>query len=90
MKFYHYEREGGGAENVLAMLKGGHNKFLVVFTQWHEVLSIVKGGVNSFHPLNGRARKVLPCLDGGGGAQQVLDMQFSLFVAPPFHPLPVN
>ena len=26
MKFYPYEK-GGGAEKVLAMLKGGHNKF---------------------------------------------------------------
>ena len=28
MKFYPYEKGGGGgAEKVLAMLKGGHNKF---------------------------------------------------------------
>ena len=28
MKFYPYKREGGGAEKVLAMLKGGgHNSF---------------------------------------------------------------
>ena len=26
MKFYHYEKGGGGAEKVLAMLKGGHKK----------------------------------------------------------------
>ena len=32
MKFYPYEKEGGGAEKVLAMLKGGrHNKFLGSF-----------------------------------------------------------
>ena len=27
MKFYPYEKGGGGSEKVLAMLKGGHNKF---------------------------------------------------------------
>ena len=32
MKFYPYEK-GGGAENVLTMLKGGTNSFEVVFTQ---------------------------------------------------------
>ena len=26
-KFYPYEKRGGGGEKVLAMLKGGHNKF---------------------------------------------------------------
>ena len=30
MKFYPYEK-GGGAEKVLAMLKGGHNNFLGSF-----------------------------------------------------------
>ena len=27
VKFYPYEKGGGGADKVLAMLKGGHNKF---------------------------------------------------------------
>ena len=27
MKFYPYVKGGGGAEKVLAMLKGGHKKF---------------------------------------------------------------
>ena len=27
MKFYPYEKGGGGADKVLAMLKGGHKKF---------------------------------------------------------------
>ena len=31
VKFYPYEK-GGGAENVLAMLKGTHKMFWIVFT----------------------------------------------------------
>ena len=31
MKFYPYEKGGGGAEKVLAMLKGGTKSFGVVF-----------------------------------------------------------
>ena len=33
MKFYPYTEGGGGAENVLAMLKGGTTSVAVVFTQ---------------------------------------------------------
>ena len=31
MKFYPYEKVGGGGRKVLAVLKGGHKKFGVVF-----------------------------------------------------------
>ena len=31
MKFYPYEKGGGGAEKVLAILKGGHKKLLGSF-----------------------------------------------------------
>ena len=44
------------------------------------------GGAKSFHSLNergGEARKVLPWLREGGGAQKVSDPRFSHFVAPP-------
>ena len=33
MKFYPYEKVGGGAEKVLAMLKGGTTSFGVGFTR---------------------------------------------------------
>ena len=46
MKFYLYEK--GDGKKVLAMLKGGHNKFGVVFTWYIEVLAILKGGCKTF------------------------------------------
>ena len=33
VKFYPYEKRGGGAETFLAMLKGGTKHFGIVFTQ---------------------------------------------------------
>ena len=45
-----------------------------------KVLAMLKGGFQSF---KGGARKVLPCLDGGGGGQKGSDPRFSHFVAPP-------
>ena len=57
----------GGAEKVLAMLKGGHKKFLGSFYVVASRFShIVGGGTKSFHSLKGGAPKVLPCLEGGG------------------------
>ena len=41
--------------------------------------------MKSFHSLKGGARKVLPCLEGGG-CKNVSDPRFSHFVPP----LPVN
>ena len=78
-----------GAENVLAMLKGGGTKcFEVVLTRELEVLAIVMGGGHKrCPPFKGGAQNVLPCLKGGR-AQQVLDSQFSHFVAPPPPPPP--
>ena len=43
MKFYPYEK-GGGAEKVLAMLKGGHNKFWGSFCAVARSFSHIKGG----------------------------------------------
>ena len=47
MKFYPYEKWGGGdgGKTVLAMMKGGGvtNSFGVVFTRYLEVLAILKG-----------------------------------------------
>ena len=78
MKFYPYER-GGGAEKVLAKLKGGggHKKFRGSFSH------IVGGGREKF-PLfkrGGGRQKFYPVLRGG--AQKVSDPRFSHFVAPP-------
>ena len=42
-----------------------------------------RGVTKSSHSLKGGAQKVLPCLEGGGGAQKVSDPRFSHFVAPP-------
>ena len=41
-------KEGGGADNVLAMLKGGHNKFCSSLNRGIEVLAILKGGGHTF------------------------------------------
>ena len=80
-------------EKVLAMLKGGHNKFwgsfYVVARRFSHIVGGGGGGREKF-PLFKRgvgAQKVLPCL-GGGGAQKVSDPRFSHFVVPP--PLPRN
>ena len=55
--------EKGGAEKVLAMLKGGHKTF---WGSFYAVLAILKGGAKGFHSLKGGgAQKVLPCLEGG-------------------------
>ena len=46
-------KKGGGAEQVLAMLKGGGTKsFEVVLTRELEVFSILMEGAKCFHPLN--------------------------------------
>ena len=69
-------RKGGGAENVLAMLKGGRGSFDVVLTRELEVLAIVMGG---------GMQKFYPVLRGGVAAQKVSDKRFSHFVASPPH-----
>ena len=54
MKFYPYEKGGGGAEQVLAMLKGGWGgttSFEVVLTQEFEVLAIVMGRAQTISTL---------------------------------------
>ena len=54
---------GGGAENVLAMLKGGTKSFEVGLTRELEVWAIVMGGgaQKVFIIEGGGAQKVLPC-----------------------------
>ena len=68
------KRGGWGAGKVLAMLKGwwggGRKRFGEGFLLKLKVLAILKGGIaKCFHPLKrgGRAQKVLPCLELGGG-----------------------
>ena len=60
VKFYRYEKGGGGV--------GGTAGFGVVLTQELEVLAIVEGLVINFHPIKRGARKFYPVLGGGGGA----------------------
>ena len=59
-------KRGGGAEKVLAMLKGGYKKFWGRF--YAVAWSILKGGggVKSFHSLKGGAQIFLHSLEGGG------------------------
>ena len=67
MKFYPYEKGGGGAEKVLAMLKGGHKQFWDSFYVEGCSFSHIEGRRKKF-PLferGGGAQKVLPCLEGG-------------------------
>ena len=70
----------GGVENVLDMLKGGHNKFEVVLMWEFDVLAIVMGGAQSFHFLKGGVQNILPCLEEG--TQKKSDPRFSHYVAP--------
>ena len=88
VKFYPYEM-GGGAETVLAMLKGGTTSFEVVFNT-EACLAIMMGGGGGrkkFPPFKRGGRKKFYPVLRGGGAQKVSDPRFSHFVAPP--PLPV-
>ena len=81
VKFYPYKKSG--AEQVLAILKGGggpHN-FEVVLTWELKILAIVMGWGH---------RQVLPCLEGWGGGQKVSDPRCFHFVAPPPPPPPRN
>ena len=53
VKVYPYEK-GGGAEQVLAILKGGHKKFWASFYAVALSFSHTEGGgAKSFHPLKG-------------------------------------
>ena len=60
---------------------GDTKRFEVVLTRELEVLAILMGGGKGLIPLEGRAQKVVPCLERWGGVQQVLDPLFSHFVA---------
>ena len=62
----------GGAEQVLAMLKGAHKMFWGSFTQRKTVKSVSHierggGGAKKLPLFKRGVRKVLPCLGGGGG-----------------------
>ena len=63
-------RKGGGAEKVLAILKGGGGAQQVLGLFLRGSLKFwpyCRGGALSFHSLKGGgARNVLPCLEGGG------------------------
>ena len=66
------------------MLKGLHLKFWGSFHMVASSFSHIKGGGGAVSTLEkGEAQKVLPCLEGGGAAQNVSDLQFSHFVGPP-------
>ena len=79
MKFYPFKKRG--AEELLAMLKGGHKKFWGSFYPVVRSFSHIEGGRKMFPLFKKGPQKVLPCLDGG--AQKVSDTHFSHFVAPP-------
>ena len=58
MKFYPYEKGGGGGGKSCSHVEGGGGGAIEVYLRW---------GTKSFHSLKGgRARNVLPCLEGGG------------------------
>ena len=66
---YIFKKEGGGgAEQVLAMLKGGTTSFEIVLTQKPKVLAIdiVMGVRKTFRPLKGGTGKLSPCLEERG------------------------
>ena len=85
MKFYPYEKTGGGGGG------GGHKKLRGSF---YTVLSMLKGAcANSFDSLKGKARKVLPWLEGGGGGAKSFGPAISPFCSPlppPPPPAPRN
>ena len=74
-------KRGGGAENVLAMLKGGHNKFWGSF--YTSFSRIEGGGAKSFHPLKGGWRKKFYPVLRGGGAKGFGNAIFSFCRPPP-------
>ena len=53
---------------------------VTVFQSGHDEIHIV---TNIGTHWGGGARQVLPCFEGGGGAQKVWDPRFSHFVEPP-------
>ena len=64
------KKRGGGGKS-FSHAEGGQKKcFGVAFPQKLEVLAILNGGHRKFLPWGGREH-FLPCLEGGGGAQQV-------------------
>ena len=58
--FYLYNKVGGGAETVLAMLMGSTKSLGVVLTQELEVLSILKGGHCNFPPFKRGLKGLTP------------------------------
>ena len=64
MKFFLYEKGGGGISHAEGGGGGAEESFGVVFPCKLKVLAILKGGAKSSHPLKGGTRKCLPCLEG--------------------------
>ena len=79
VNFYPYEKKGGGAEKVLAMLKGGggHKTFWGSFYAVAWSFSHIEGGSIKF-PLFKRGGAKRFTLSRGGGAQKVSDPHFPI------------
>ena len=83
----------GGASEVLPIQKGGgvsfshaegwgHKSFRDNFNMRTCSFSHTEGeGARSFHPLKGESQEVLPCLDGGGGWENVSDSLFPILTS---------
>ena len=88
MKFNPYEKRG--AEKVLAMLKGEHNKFWGSFYAEALSFSYIEGGHEKYPFFKGGAQKVLACLEGvcvggGGGCSNSFGPIFPFCSPPPSH-----
>ena len=85
MKFYPYEKRGGGAEKVLAIPKGGHKKFWGSFNAVSFGLIEGGGGGHEKFPLfkRGRGAKTFTVLRGGGNAKSFGPVIFPLCSPPP-------
>ena len=76
MKFYSYEKKGGGVSGkVLAMLKVG-GSFGVVFTRKIDVLAVLKSGGGGIQPLNGGGGRHKICYPVKRGGGKVSDPRF--------------
>ena len=77
------KKRGGGGKS-FSHAEGGQKKsFRVAFLQKLEALAILKGGDRKFLPWGGGREHFLPCLEGGGGAQQVFGPTIFPFCSPP-------
>ena len=73
-----------GSDKVLAMLKGGHQKFWGSFYMVAWSFSHIEGGGGAkMSILYKGVQQVLPYFDGGGGRKKASDLRFFHFVGPP-------